>query len=130
MAEGNKVRIDKWLWAARFFKTRSQAAHAVLGGKVHVNGIRIKPARIVIRGDELCIRRGEYEFVIIVQGLSGKRGSAVQARTLYEETEESVVARESLREQRRMSAAEQSGPARRPSKRDRRLIRNFTRKER
>ncbi|MCK5229185.1 MAG: RNA-binding protein [Desulfobulbaceae bacterium] len=130
MAEGNKVRIDKWLWAARFFKTRSQAAHAVSGGKVHVNGVRIKPACIVNRGDELCIRRGEYEFVVIVQGLSGKRGPAVQAQTLYEETEESIMARESLREQRRMLAAEQSGPVRRPTKRDRRLIRNFIRKER
>ena len=129
MSEGKKIRIDKWLWAARFFKTRSQAAHAILGGRVHVNGVRIKPARIVNIGDELCIHRGEYEFVVIVQELSAKRGPAVQAGTLYKETEESIVARESKRQQQRMSASEQFGPAKRPGKRDRRLIRSFTRKE-
>lgn len=94
-----------------------------------MNGVRIKPARIVNIGDELCIQKGEYEFVVIVQELSAKRGPAVQAGTLYKETEESIIARESQRKQQRMSAAERFGPAKRPGKRDRRLIRSFTRKE-
>ena len=106
----------------------TQAARAVTGGRVHVNGMRIKPSRTVNIGDELNIHRGEYEFVVIVHGLSAKRGPAVQARTLYEETDESVLARERLRDQRRLLATDQIGPVKRPSKRDRRLIRNFTRK--
>ena len=85
-----KVRIDKWLWAARFFKTRSMAAQAVSGGKVHLNGARIKPARIVQKGDELRIRRGEVEFVVIVQDIADRRGPAREAQLLYEETEASI----------------------------------------
>ena len=79
----DRVRIDKWLWAARFFKTRSLAAQAVAGGKVHINGARIKPARMVQAGDELRIRRGEVEFVVIVQDVAEKRGPAKEAQLLY-----------------------------------------------
>ena len=129
MAE-DKVRIDKWLWAARFFNTRSMAAQAVTGGKVHINGARIKPARIVQAGDELRIRRGEVEFVVIVQGISAKRRPAREAQLLYEETEESIELREKTSEQRRIEAADRMyGPVKRPDKRARRKIRSFTRKD-
>jgi ribosome-associated heat shock protein Hsp15 len=125
-----KVRIDKWLWAARFFKTRSMAAQAVSGGKVHVNGARVKPARVVQVGDELRIRRGEIEFVIIVNGVSDKRGPAKEAQLLYEETEDSINIREETRELKRIEAAgKMYGPVKRPDKRARRQIRSFTRKD-
>ena len=126
----DKVRIDKWLWAARFFKTRSIATQAVTGGKVHVNGARIKPARIVQPGDELRIRRGELEFVVIVLGVLDKRRPAREAQLLYEETESSVQNREGMREKKRMEAANKMyGPMKRPDKRSRRQIRSFTRKD-
>ncbi|MGW8287139.1 MAG: RNA-binding S4 domain-containing protein [Desulfobulbales bacterium] len=129
MAE-DKVRIDKWLWAARFFKTRSMAARAVSGGKVHVNGARIKPARIVQPGDELRIRRGELEFIVIIQDVSGKRRPAREAQLLYEETEDSLRLRENMRELKRLEATDRMyGPMKRPDKRDRRKIRKFTRKD-
>ena len=129
MAE-EKVRIDKWLWAARFFKTRSMAAQAVSGGKVHVNGARIKPARVVQPGDELRIRRGELEFIVIVQGVSDKRRPAKEAQLLYEETESSLLQREEKRERKRLEAANRMyGPIKRPDKRARRQIRSFTRKD-
>ncbi|NOQ45823.1 MAG: RNA-binding protein [Desulfobulbaceae bacterium] len=124
-----KVRIDKWLWAARFFKTRSLASKAVSGGHVHLNGGRIKPARMVEIGDQLVIRRGEQQFTVIVQGLSSRRGPAVQARTLYEETEESIGDREKSREERGLIRAQAARPDRRPDKRDRRKIRKFLRKD-
>lgn len=124
-----KVRIDKWLWAARFFKTRSMAARAVTGGHVHINGSRVKAARPVQAGDRLHIRRGEQEFTIIVQAISGKRGPASIAATLYEETGESIAAREAAREERRLIHAAAARPERRPDKRDRRKIRKFLRKD-
>ncbi len=125
-----KVRIDKWLWAARFFKTRSMAAQAVSGGKVHVNGSRVKPARIVLIGDEMRIRRGEIEFVVIVQGINGKRRPAKEAQLLYEETEASMTLREEMRQKKKFEAAgKMHGPMKRPDKRDRRKIRSFTRKD-
>jgi len=129
MAE-DKVRIDKWLWAARFFKTRSMAAQAVSGGKVHVNGARVKPARVVQAGEELRIRRGELEFIVVVQAVSDKRRPAKEAQLLYEETEESIRQRENTREQKRLEAADRMyGPMKRPDKRERRKIRKFTRKD-
>jgi len=124
-----KVRIDKWLWAARFYKTRSMAAAAVTGGHVHVNGARVKAARFVAIGDELRIVRNEMEFVVIVQAISGKRGPATVAHTLYEETEESKAAREMrVTERRLMNLGRDFPPPKRPGKRDRRLIRRFTKK--
>ena len=129
MAE-NTVRIDKWLWAARFFKTRSMAAQAVTGGKIHVNGARVKPARAVQLGDELRIRRGEGEFIVIVQGISDRRRPAREAQMLYEETESSLQQREEIREQKRLEAASKMyGPMKRPDKRERRQIRSFTGKD-
>ena len=125
-----KVRIDKWLWAARFFKTRSIAAQAVSGGKVHVNGARVKPAKIVVAGEELRIRRGEVEFVVIVLGLSGKRRPAKEAQLLYEETEASILQREEMQSKKRLeSSGRMYGPMKRPDKRERRKIRSFTRKD-
>jgi ribosome-associated heat shock protein Hsp15 len=125
-----KVRIDKWLWAARFFKTRSMASQAVSGGKVYVNGARVKPARIVLTGDEMRIRRGDVEFVVIVQGISGKRRPAKEAQLLYEETKESILQRDEMRHKKRMeSAGKMYGPMKRPDKKARRQIRSFTRKD-
>ena len=122
----DRVRIDKWLWAARFFKTRSLAADAVGGGKVSLNGDGVKPAKMVQIGDEVRIRLGPYEHVVTVRGLSERRGPASVAQALYEETAASVAAREKLAEQLRMAPAafvyEEKG---RPTKRDRREIERF-----
>jgi ribosome-associated heat shock protein Hsp15 len=119
----DRVRIDKWLWAARFFKTRSLAADAIGGGKVSMNGDHVKPAKMIQLGDEIRIRLGPYEHTVIVRGLSERRGPASVAATLYEETEASRVAREKHAEQLRMAPAafvfEDKG---RPTKKDRREI--------
>jgi ribosome-associated heat shock protein Hsp15 len=121
-----RVRIDKWLWAARFFKTRSLAADAIGGGKVSLNGDGVKPAKMVQMGDEIRVRLGPYEHIVIVRGLSERRGPASVAQALYEETPASVAAREKLSEQLRMAPAafvyEEKG---RPTKRDRREIERF-----
>jgi len=124
-----KVRVDKWLWAARFFKTRSLASKAVSGGHVHLNGGRVKPSRTVQVGDRLQIRRGQDEFTIDILALSSRRGPATVARTLYEETEDSQIQRDTAREQRRLVRAPASRPEGRPDKRDRRKIRKFLRKD-
>jgi len=123
-----KIRLDKWLWAARFFKTRSRAAQAVNGGKVHLNGSRVKAARAVNVGDDLLVSRGNVEFKVKVMGLSLYRRPAVEAQLLYEEYEESILAREENRDLRRMFNASHSGPAKKPNKRDRRKIKEFVRK--
>ena len=122
------VRIDKWLWAARFFKTRSLASKAVTGGKVYVNGQHVKAARQVNIGDTLTVRKGQLAFELKVLGLSGKRGPATVARTLYEESDESIAKREQERQERSLFYAGQKMPAKRPGKRDRRKIREFIRK--
>jgi ribosome-associated heat shock protein Hsp15 len=123
IAGAGRVRLDKWLWAARFFKTRSLAADAVGGGKVLVGGERAKPAKLLQAGDEVRLRLGPYEHIVIVRGISERRGPATVATTLYEETRESRAAREKLAEQLRMAPAgfvfEEKG---RPTKRDRREI--------
>ena len=122
----DKVRIDKWLWAARFYKTRSLATDAVDGGKIQLNGESVKPAKTVKLGDEVRIRSGPYEFVVVVQGLAERRGSPAVAQALYEERADSVAARERLREQLRMAPAaftyEEKG---RPTKKDRRELQRF-----
>ncbi len=127
-ADGTTVRIDKWLWASRFFKTRSMASQAVSGGKVHLNGSRVKPARAVAVGDMLLITRGHLEFHVKVLALSEKRGPAVKARELYEETAESVAKREADRDMRRALNVSHNPPASKPNKRDRRKIKAFIRK--
>jgi ribosome-associated heat shock protein Hsp15 len=124
------LRIDKWLWAARFFKTRSLAAEAVEGGKVHLNGARVKPAHAVRIGDELDIRRGPYETIVSVRGLSERRGPAEKAQALFEESEASKAAREQLAAQLRLERGPAFESERRPSKKERRDIRDFKRKVR
>lgn len=120
----DSVRIDKWLWAARFFKTRSLAQSAVRGGHVSINGHACKPARAVGVGDRLRIVRGEIEFELVVEGLADKRGPASAAQALYAETPASVEKRELAAEQKRLTR--QSAPEGRPDKRARRKIRSFT----
>ena len=116
----NSVRIDRWLWAARFFKTRALAAEAVTGGKVHVNSVRAKPAKQVQTGDVLRVRSGPYEWLVTVRAVSGRRGPARVAQTLYEESSDSRVARERLAEQLRLApVVRRKG---RPTKRERRAI--------
>jgi len=117
-----KVRLDKWLWAARFFKTRALAAEAIEGGKVEVNGDRPKRARPLQVGDELRIRLGPYEHIVTVRALSGRRGSATQAAGLYQETEASRSAREDRALQLK-SLHSLFGPEKgRPTKKNRREI--------
>ncbi len=116
------VRIDKWLWAARFYKTRTLATQAVVGGKVHLNGERAKPARHVMPGDSLRIRSGPYEHVITVRGLAQRRGSAQSAAALYEEAPESVRAREVRVMQVRLQAVPLYTGRGRPTKKARRTL--------
>jgi ribosome-associated heat shock protein Hsp15 len=127
----DRVRIDKWLWAARFYKTRSQATEAVDGGKVELNDARVKPAKEIRIGDELRIRLGPYEHVVTVRGLSDKRGPASVAQTLYEESAESIASRAKLRQDHRLAPAmfvyEEKG---RPTKKDRRELADFIERRR
>lgn len=123
------IRLDKWLWAARFFKTRSMASQAIKGGKVHLNGNRVKAARDVVVGDQLHITIGFMEFNITVLALAKFRRPAKEARLLYVESDESIKAREEQRDLRRMANAGYAGPAKKPSKRDRRKIKSFTRRD-
>lgn len=123
-----QVRVDKWLWAARFFKTRSLASKAVAGGKVTINGQRVKPAKIVVVNDLLTIRKGQVEQTVTVLGLSGKRGPAKIATTLYEESADSILQREADRQERSLFFAGRQMPDKKPGKKDRRKIREFIRK--
>ncbi len=118
----DRIRIDKWLWAARFFKTRSLAAHAVDGGKVHWNGERVKPAKLLRSGDHLRIRLGPFEYHIEILALSHRRGPAAEAQSLYAESGPSRAQREEITRQLQSeprNATQQKG---RPTKRDRRVL--------
>ena len=116
------VRLDKWLWAARFFKTRSAAAQAVDGGKIDVNGDHAKRSRLVQLGDVLTLRRPPYDHHVVVRRLSETRGPAKDAVTLYEETPESRAARERLAYQLKTAPVLTFQGTGRPTKRDRRVI--------
>jgi len=117
------VRVDKWLWAARFFKTRALAAEAVLGGHVHLNGARVKPAKDVRVGDTLQIRIGTTEWTVDVCGLAERRGPASVARGLYDERPESLEARERAALQRRVAPPPLGADlGARPTKQDRRRL--------
>jgi ribosome-associated heat shock protein Hsp15 len=116
------VRIDKWLWAARFYKTRSLAATAVLGGRVHLNGERVKPAKLVHPKDVLEISKGTERWTVTVTQLADKRGSATAAQQLYAETDDSRAAREQHALERRFSRALGSDLGARPTKQARRRI--------
>jgi ribosome-associated heat shock protein Hsp15 len=116
------MRIDKWLWAARFYKTRSLAQQAVEGGKVKHNGERVKPAKELKTGDALAIHIGIYEWMIRVVQLSDKRGPASVAQTLYEETPESLAKRNALAAMRKVIAEPSAERHGRPTKRERRQL--------
>ena len=120
--DDDRVRLDKWLWAARFFKTRALASEAVAGGKVQVNGDRAKRARPLQIGDEVRVRQGPYEFLVVVRALSARRGPASVAAELYEERPESRAAREAMALQLKTLHAAFVPEKGRPTKRDRREI--------
>ncbi len=120
-----RARLDKWLWAARFFKTRSQATTAVNGGKVHVNGARAKAGHGIKVGDRLTVTKRELHFEIDVRALSERRGSATQAQALYEETPDSITAREQAAMRRRQAQNSVPQPDHKPDKRERRQLRRF-----
>ena len=117
-----QVRIDKWLWAARFFKTRSAATDAVAGGHVQVGGERVKPAKDVRVGDTLDIRRGEVRWTVVVTGIAERRGSAAAAAELYDETADSLAAREQQRSERRLARPLGADLGARPTKLARRRL--------
>ena len=124
-ADAARTRLDKWLWAARFFKHRSAATEAVEGGKVKLNGVAVKPARDVKAGDRLDITIAEDTRTVLVRAIADKRGSATVAQALYEETAESIEARERARELRKFAAAPGADLHGRPTKRDRRRMDRF-----
>jgi ribosome-associated heat shock protein Hsp15 len=125
------MRVDRWLWAARFFKTRALATEAVLGGHVHVNGARVKPAKDVRVGDELEIRIGTTPWTVTVAALAERRGPASVAQTLYEETAASREAREAARLQRRLAPPPLGADlGARPTKQDRRRLEALRRAQR
>lgn len=121
----DSVRIDKWLWAARFFKTRSLATDAVDSGKVRLNGDRVKPARSVKVGDTLDIDNGSTEWEVVIEGVADKRGSAAVAQALYSETAQSIAERQKKAEQRKLFREPSEAIKGRPTKRDRRLLDKF-----
>jgi ribosome-associated heat shock protein Hsp15 len=125
MTEADAVRLDKWLWAARFFKTRSLAQQAIRGGKVEINGAKPKASRLVRSGDQLQISKGELLFVVDVLQLSEKRVSTPLAQKMYCETDDSLARREGLRESR-LERGKQGG---RPDKHQRRALRRIQRGE-
>ena len=123
--DANELRIDKWLWFARFFKSRSQATDAVAGGLVHVNGERVKPSRVLHVNDRLQITREEARFEVIVQSIPTRRGPAPEARIHYLETQASIAEREQRREQSRLAPPAPDG---RPDKHARRALRDLRRR--
>jgi ribosome-associated heat shock protein Hsp15 len=123
--ETSRLRLDKWLWAARFFKTRSLAKAAIEGGKVHLDGQRVKVSREISVGDTLQIRQGWDQRVVVVRALSDQRRGAPEAQKLYEETAESVSKREAEAAARKAAGGMIERPAQRPTKKQRRQIHRF-----
>jgi len=121
----SKVRLDKWLWAARFFKTRAKAKIAIDGGKVHIGGVRAKAGKELQLGDTLVIRQGWDEKTVVITGLSMQRRGAVDASLLYEESSDSIKRREESAAQRKALAGSHVVPDNRPSKKQRRQIHQF-----
>jgi ribosome-associated heat shock protein Hsp15 len=127
MSDGESTRIDKWLWAARFYKTRSLATEAVGGGKVEVNGDSAKPSKVVKPGDQVRIRIGPVEYLLTVKAIAERRGSAPAAQALYEEAAESRALREKIAAQRRFAAPPAYDEKGKPSKKDRRDLERWRR---
>lgn len=123
--DSNKVRLDKWLWAARFYKTRSIAKEAIEGGKVHYNNQRVKPGKVVELNALIKVRQGWDEKEVVILAISDKRKGAPEAQLLYCETENSQILRERKAWERKQLQIAQHPPARRPNKKDRRLIHRF-----
>ncbi len=121
----HKIRLDKWLWAARFFKTRALAKGAIEGGKVHYEGQRCKVSKTVDVGAKLTIRQGFDEKIVMIKALSEQRRGAPEARLLYEETPESIKARMDKAEYRKVVKASQAAPDHKPNKKERRDMRRF-----
>jgi ribosome-associated heat shock protein Hsp15 len=122
----DRLRIDKWLWAARFFKTRSLAAQAVDGGRVQLNGARVKPSKEIRPGDEVVVHIGELEWVVDVRALAARRGPAEEARKLYEERAQSRARRQAAIDARKQLPEPAFGLRGRPTKRERRMMKRFT----
>ncbi|MDQ4423481.1 MAG: ribosome-associated heat shock protein Hsp15 [Thalassolituus sp.] len=120
-----KIRLDKWLWAARFFKTRALAKGAIEGGKVHYEGQRCKVSKTVDVGAKLTIRQGFDEKIVIIKAISEQRRGAPEARLLYDETPESIKARMDKAEYRKVVKASQTAPDHKPNKKERRDMRRF-----
>jgi ribosome-associated heat shock protein Hsp15 len=125
-----RMRLDKWLWAARFFKTRQLASEAISGGKVHLDGQRTKPGKEIRVGSRLRIHKSSLEWELVVTGLARQRRPAPEAANLYEESEESRLRRQELTEQRRQLRAARAAAQGRPSKKDRRELERFLEKNR
>ncbi len=125
----NNVRIDKWLWAARFYKTRAVARDAIKGGKVQLNGARVKPGKTLSLNDILIVRRGEDEWDITVLDLGDRRVSATLAQEKFEESAASTARREAAAEQRKLEHQSHANRQRRPDKRQRRQIIQFTKND-
>ncbi|MEN5017201.1 ribosome-associated heat shock protein Hsp15 [Erwinia sp. Eh17-17] len=119
------VRLDKWLWAARFYKTRADAREMVEGGKVHYNGQRSKPSKLVEVSAELTLRQGNDQRTVVIEAVSDKRGPATVAQQLYRETPESIEKREKVALARKMNALSMPHPDRRPDKKERRDLMKF-----
>ncbi|MEJ4046810.1 ribosome-associated heat shock protein Hsp15 [Erwinia sp. SLM-02] len=119
------IRLDKWLWAARFYKTRAAAREMIEGGKVHYNGQRSKPSKLVEVAAELTLRQGNDERTVVIQAVSDKRGPAAEAQLLYRETEQSIEKREKVALARKMNALSMPHPDRRPDKKERRDLMKF-----
>ncbi|MGH7568269.1 MAG: RNA-binding S4 domain-containing protein [Gemmatimonadales bacterium] len=122
----DSTRLDRWLWAARFYRTRRLAAEAIAGGRVLVNGARAKPGKAVKVGDTMRVRKSPYDFHLVVRNLSPRRGSASEARGLYEELSESVAARARLADQLRIAPAPAYTGKGRPTKKERRDLERLT----
>lgn len=121
----NPVRLDKWLWAARFYKTRSLAREMVEGGKVHYNGQRTKPSKIIEVGAILTLRQGSDQKTIQVLAITEQRRSATEAQLLYQETQESITKRETIAQARKLNALTMPHPDRKPDKKERRNLIKF-----
>ncbi|KNC11036.1 ribosome-associated heat shock protein Hsp15 [Klebsiella sp. RIT-PI-d] len=124
-APSDSVRLDKWLWAARFYKTRALAREMVEGGKVHYNGQRSKPSKIVELNATLTLRQGNDERTVVITAITAQRRPATEASALYEETAESVIKREKITLARKMNALTMPHPDRRPDKKERRDLMRF-----